>query len=241
MERLALPILKDLIPDGFEYGTSLIVEYEPHSIWYESSLAIVANALRSGIRTDYHAYAHSPDEIIEDLAKFGLDIPKLEDEDFFRILDSYSIQIGASPRKSKAPRHYSESLDVTNWKYDRRDELGRELDETHKRRLHIDDDASVILRYNSEAKLLDMNRTKGRPYFKALELAMIVAVPLGVASSSFYAQYELMNDGIIEFRSEEEGGRMQQLVRVRKMRGKSYDTRWRKLKLLDNGEVELSD
>ena len=218
-----------------------MVEFEPHSIWYDSSLAIVAGALRSGIRTDYHAYAHSPEEIIEDLAKFGLDIAKLEEADVLRILDSYSVQVGEKSRKSKAPSHYSESLDMTDWKYSRRDEIGGTVDQSHMRRVHIDDDTTVMLRYNSETKFLDMARTKGRPYWKALETAIIYAVPTGVASNSFYGQLELLNDGLIDFKSEEKEGRMQQLVRVRMMHRRSYDTRWRKLKLLDDGEVELSD
>jgi len=240
-DQLTLPILKDLIPGGFGYGVDLMVEFEPQSIWYDSSLTMAAGALRSGIRTDYHAYAHSPDEIIEALSKFGLDTAKLEEADVLRILDSYSVQVGEKPRKSKAPSHYSVSLDLTDWKYGRREALGRGIDESHKRRLHIDDDASVMLRYNSEAKLLDVWRTKGRPYNKALELAMMIAMPTGVESSSFIGRYELLNDGIIDFKSVEKEGRMQQLVRVRMMRGRNYDTRWHRLGILDNGEVTLLD
>lgn len=238
---LTLPILKDLIPGGFGYGVVLVVEFEPHSIWYESSLAIAANALRNGIRTDYHVYMHSPDEIIEDLGKFGLEITKLEEEDVFRILDSYSTQIGKKPRKSKAPVHYSESLDLTEWKYSRRDELGRGVDQSQKSRLHIDDDTTVMLRYNSETKFIDAVRTKGRPYWKALDLALINALATGIAPTSFYAQFELLCDGIIDFKSEEREGRIEHLARVRKIRGKNYDSRWHKLLLQDNGEVTLSD
>lgn len=238
---LKLSILRDLFSDGFDYGVPLIVEYQPHSLWYETTLTIAANALRNRIRTDYHTYMHSPVEVKTDLERLGLDTAKLEEEDLFRIVDSYSVQIGAKPYKGKASGLYTESMDVTNWKYGQRDEMGKGVDESHKRRLHIDDNTALLLQYNSEAKLLEMMRTRARPYWIALELAMINAAPTGVASSGFYGQLELLCDGIIDLKSEEKGDLMEHFIRIRKMRGRSFDSRWRKIKLLDNGEISLAD
>ncbi len=237
---LSLPILKDIIPDGFGYGTSLVVEFEPHSVWYEASLTIVSYALRNEIRTDYHTFMHPPDEIRADLAKFGLEMPKLEENDVFRILDSYTIQTGGKPQKSKAPSYY-ESVDMTDWKYARRDEMGKGTYEAHMKRLHVDDNTAILNQYNSETKIIDMVRTRARPYWKALDLAMVNALATGVASNTFYAQWELLCDGIIDFKSEEKEGRIEHLVRVRKMRGRNFDSRWHRLLMVDTGEVMLSD
>jgi KaiC/GvpD/RAD55 family RecA-like ATPase len=98
-----------------------------------------------------------------------------------------------------------------------------------------------MLRYNSETKFVDVVRTRDVPYWKALDLAMINALATGNASTSFYAQYELLCDGIIDFKGEEREGRIEHLARVRKIRGRNYDSRWHKLLLQDNGEVTLSD
>jgi KaiC/GvpD/RAD55 family RecA-like ATPase len=62
-----------------------------------------------------------------------------------------------------------------------------------------------------------------------------------VASDAFYRQFESLADGIIEFKSEEKSGRIEHYVRVRAMRGKPYDSRWRTLQVLDNGEVKLAE
>jgi len=77
---LTLPILSDLVPGGFRYGLNLVVEFEPHSLWYESSLTITVHGLRSGARTDYHTFQHIPSEVVEALVRFGLDVQRLEEE-----------------------------------------------------------------------------------------------------------------------------------------------------------------
>jgi KaiC/GvpD/RAD55 family RecA-like ATPase len=231
----------ELMPDGFGYGISSVAEFEPHSIWYETSLTIVAHALRNGIRTDYHALMRSPDEVREDLARFGLDVAKLEEMDTFRILDTYTVQTGGKPQRGRAPSYYTQSADVTDWKYARRDEMGKGDFESHTKRLHADDNTAVLNQYNSETKIIDMVRSRARPYWKVLDLAIINALATGVASSTFYAQWELLCDGILDFKSEEREGRIAHLARVRKMRGKNFDSRWRRLKLSDNGEVTIAE
>jgi KaiC/GvpD/RAD55 family RecA-like ATPase len=217
----------------------LVVEFEPDSLWYEVSLTIIAYALGKEIRTDYHTFMHPPDEIREDLTKFGLEVPKLEENDVFRILDSYTIQTGGKPQRGKAPSYY-ESVDVTDWKYARRDEMAKGTYEAHMRRLHVDDNTAILNQYNSETKIIDLVRTRARPYWKALDLAMINALATRVASNTFYAQWELLCDGIIDLKSEEKETRIEQLVRVRKMRGRNFDSKWRRLLRSDTGEVAVA-
>ena len=102
---LALPILSDLVPGGFRYGLNLVVEFEPHSLWYETSLTIAAYGLRSGLRTDYHTFQHIPSEVVEALARFGLDVQKLEEEGNLRILDTYTVTTGVGiPEKPEIGR-----------------------------------------------------------------------------------------------------------------------------------------
>src|SRR5437879_11418003 len=80
-----------MVPRGFSYGKNYLVEFDPHSLWYEASLTIATHSLKRGIKTDYHTFTHIPDEIREAFANLGLNVKKLEDDNTLRIVDSYSL------------------------------------------------------------------------------------------------------------------------------------------------------
>src|SRR6202521_2529574 len=115
-----LPILKEMLPGGLTYGANYLVEFEPQSLWYETSLTLAASALRNGIMTDYHTFTHLPGDVRNGLKRLGLDLFELEKTDVFRLWDSFTLQTGsgepekigkASPRES-ADIH---TLDLDRW------------------------------------------------------------------------------------------------------------------------------
>ena len=79
-DTLKVPLLNDLAPDGFTYGGHYIVEFDPDSLWYETSLTIAALALKQGTKTEYHVFQHFPSEAMDALTKLGVDAKKLEEE-----------------------------------------------------------------------------------------------------------------------------------------------------------------
>ena len=239
---LVLPILKDLVPAGFGYGTNLLVEFEAQSLWYETSLTIAGNALKAGVRTDYHTLQHFPNEVVGSLERLGLNVEKLREEGMLGIIDSYTVQSGfGAPKIADTGRsHYqAQSVKMSDWSIQASVEMKSGSPDEEKRRLHIDDNTSVLLQYNDEKTLIDFWRTRAIPISRTRELAFMHSLVIGIASDSFYKQFEALCDGIIELKTQESAGQIEHLVRVRAMRGRPYDSRWHKLRLLDNGEVEL--
>jgi KaiC/GvpD/RAD55 family RecA-like ATPase len=240
---LTLPILDGVVPGGFPYGSSYLIEFEPDSLWYETSLTIAAQALRHGMKTEYHTFMHLPNDIREALVRLGLNLKRLEEEGIFRIIDTYTRAAGLGLVGEPVVGGISLEIHKPSLLEDLTAEMVRMVKEgvpdSEKGWFHVDDDASVLNRYRKEEEIIDMWRTRIVPYLKVRELVLFHSLLTGVASDSFYRQYETMCDGIIDFKSIEEEEQVEHYFRVRTMRGKKSDSRWQHLLLLNNGEVKL--
>jgi class 3 adenylate cyclase len=248
-ESLKVPLLNDLAPDGFFYGGHYFVEFDPDSLWYETSLTIAALALKQRMKTEYHVFQHPPSEAIEAFAKLGLDVKKLEDEGLLDIWDSYTDTLRYETEKKE--KHggdenmwvstHEKPLNVVKsaarWAQRAKDGYSEQA----KRWLHIDDNTAIFLQYNDEEVLIDAWRTGIIPYsMRAREAPHFLAFVKGIASKPFYTKYEALCDGIIDVKAQEEGDRIANYIRVRMLRGKTFDSRWHRLSLRNNGEVMLA-
>ena len=244
---LALPILKPMVPGGLSYGGHYVVEHDPDSPWYETSLTIAAEALSQGVRTEYHVFTHPPDYIRQDLARLGLDARKLEAQDTLRILDTYDVMTGlAAPekpeamgRKGREPFETHHEFDLVHWSSKVESLIKQGVAEEEKKWLHLDDNTGILNHYSDEKLMIDMWRTRFLPYARVRELAMIHSFVTGIASDSFYRNFEALCDGIFDMRSMEEEGSIRHYARARTMRGTVGDSRWRRIQLSDNGRVQV--
>jgi KaiC/GvpD/RAD55 family RecA-like ATPase len=222
------------MPEGIRFGSVILVEFGPDSVWHEASYSIAARAATQGIRTEYHTFLRNPTEVKEALAKLGTDVKKLENEKLLTIIDSYSPQIELKSKSLKL-MDFDQSIDSAQ-----RLKTGN-VPEESKHILHIDDDTSIFLQYNQENDMIQRWRTRAIPSWKATECVALSSLLTGIASDAFYGRFESMCDGLIDFKSEEREGQIEHLVRVRRVRGKAVDSRWRRLQMLENGAVELVD
>jgi KaiC/GvpD/RAD55 family RecA-like ATPase len=240
-----VPIFSDVVPGGFAHGANYLVEFEPNSLWYETSLTIAAQAMKAGLRTQYHTFMHIPGEVRQGLQKFHIDLKTLESEDRFRLIDSYTSLTGLPIQPEPADltgrhrlsindpsylEHYTENIVSL---------LEKGAPEADKKWLHIDDNTSIYNRYFKEQDLLNIFHTRVFQLTRLLDLSVFHSVVAGVWSASFYKQFEAQCDGVIDFKAEEDEGQLENFVRVRSIRGKTCDSRWRHLHLVGDGEVVL--
>ncbi|OLD12679.1 MAG: hypothetical protein AUI97_06230 [Crenarchaeota archaeon 13_1_40CM_3_52_17] len=243
-----MPILSDIVPGGFTHSANYLVEFEPNSLWYETSLTIAAQALKAGVRTQYHTFMHVPVEVREALQNLTTNLESLENEDRFRLIDSYTgltalpIQpepgrlIAGRPQVSLNDPSFLEKYTVNITRL-----LHEGAPETDKGWLHLDDNTSIYNRYFKEQDVLDLFQTRVFQETRILDLSIFHSVVTGVWSESFYKQFEAQCNGVIDFKVKEEEGQIENYVRVRSLRGKFCDSRWRHLHLKANGEVALEN
>ncbi len=224
-----LPILTELIPEGLPVPAVYLVEFEPSSLWYETSFTLAAHAATHGIKTDYHSFMRSPDEIREAFRKLGVDVDRLEHQGALRLFDSYTVTTGETPENLKWDAN--RSINLADWKDNPFQGFGSSYG------LHIDDNNSVMLEYNDEKAFIDWLRVHDHLAAKSANVLLIHSVVSGVYSPAFYRQAEALASGIIDFRSEEKDDQIQQLVRIRILRGRTHDSRWRRIQLLEDGQV----
>lgn len=203
-------------------------------------MTIAARAVMQGIKTEYHTFQHMPEEIRKGLSARGLDVKEAEGEMRFRIMDSYTPQTGLGVVQSAKAAPWTVSMKLSEWSIGDAKIIKADLPESEKRWLHIDDDASILLHYNQEKEFIDYWRTRNIPSARATETAMLHSVLTGIASDSFYRKFESLCDGIIEFKTEDKSGEIEHYVRISAMRGRTSDTRWRRVRILESGEVAVS-
>jgi hypothetical protein len=246
-ESLSVPILDELAPKGFFYGGHYIVEFDPDSLWYETSLTIAALALKGGLKTEYHVFQHFPSEAIEALSRLGIDAHKFERDGLLSIWDSYTETVEFEERfedkeKEKPGWKFSpgKPLDMLEGAKHWRERGKTGFSENDKYWLHIDDNTAIFLQYNDENTMIDNWRTGALPYgIRARKCPHFLAFVKGAASDAFYTKFEALCDGIIDLKAQEEGNQIENYIRIRMLRGRTFNSHWHRLQLDRSGEVKL--
>jgi len=105
--------------------------------------------------------------------------------------------------------------------------------------LRIGDNGSTLARFNDEKAWVELRLTRNIPSASSTKSTVIVAFIKGLHSSWAYEQLEGAADGIIDFKLEEAGEEMRNLMRIRSMRNVNFDSRWHQLRVSENFEVTL--
>ena len=113
------------------------------------------------------------------------------------------------------------------------------IPEEEKWWVHVDDNTAIITRYNPENTVLDFWRTRHFPSSRLYQEITFYSILKGTVSETFLSQLETISDGIIDFKCEDKEGELAQLVRVRRMRGKKFNSRWQRLNVSETGEVTI--
>ncbi len=228
-----IPLIEDLTKGPVPPGSSILVEFDPASQWYNTSVTIAAGWMRTGGSVSYVALSRPPDEIRSQIRQLGLEVEELERTDRLWITDAYSASIG---QKSKE-RFAVQSLKVTDLSI----YIGREAmsDSPAPEFLTIADNVSVLDRFNVEKNWVEMYLTRPIPMSKVRQITNLNGIIEGIHSDWAIKHLEAAVDGIIDFKLDKTSNPAQNLIRIRNMRNSGFDGQWYRLKTAENFEVTL--
>ena len=237
--NLSLPVLDSIVPQGFRFGGNYLVEFDPHVPWYETSLTIVLKSVGAGIKTEYHTFYHRAEDIKNALEGLGLDVGEETNRGRLRIIDSYTATTSVRKRAPKVGQAFlSERVpSLKDWGKVLKRQIAKGIPASEKRWLHIDDNTTLLLQYNSEEEFFNGWRTVFVPWGRARELITLNGFVSGVASDVFYKKFEALYDGIFDLSAREEGGRLSYYIRPRVFHEGAFNSAWARLTLLSNGQV----
>lgn len=235
-----IPLIEDLTTGPVPAGSNLLVEYDPASQWFEASITIAAEWIRTGGRLSYNAAAQPPDNIRDQIRRLDLEPAELEKDERLRIIDWYMATLG---QKSKE-KHAFDSLKVADVSLyiaktimaRHQDIAGRPLSAGW---LRITDNLSCMARFNDEKSWIEFELSRRIPTAPLTKSTAIRGLIRGLHSEWAYKNLEAVVDGIIDFKLEETGEQVRNLVRIRRMRNVGFDSQWHQLRIGRNFEVTL--
>jgi len=227
-----IPLIEDLTKGPVPPGSNILVEFEPASQWYNASITIAAGWIRTGGRTSYNVHTQPPDNIRSQLKRLGLEPEELEKTDTLRIWDWYTASLG---RKSKE-RLAIDSLKVADLSIMQARGVDRLIPDV----LRVWDTTSYLSRFNDEKAWIELELTRFIPSSSSQQSTGIGGVMRGVHSDWAYNRLEGAYEGIVDFKVEEEGNTIRDLMRIRSMRNVHFDREWHELKIGENFEVTLA-
>ena len=229
-----IPLIDDLTRSPVPPGSNVLIEFEPTSQWYNSSLAMAAGWSKQGGDVGYNGFAQPPDRVRTQLTTLGVNVDELERDDRLLILDWYTPTLG---RKSKDG---IDSLRVADLSIEFRisddpNEPATEWTET----LRIVDNFSTLARFNDEKSWIEFMLTRVFPLAPATNSTLVFGIMKGVHSEWAYRQLEGSADGVIEFKLQDTGQETRDVMQIRNMRNVHYNRELTELRIDENFLVHL--
>jgi len=229
-----LPLVEDLTKERIPAGFNILVEFDPTSEWYYSSITMAAGWLESGGIVSYNTTIHPPSKIRSQLSLLGLKPETLEREGSLEIWDWYTVTLG---QKSAEPLTV-DSLKVQDLSITFGKLMKRELGGPAASVLAIMDNYSCLARFNDEKAWVEFMLTRNIPSGRGIG-CVVDAIIRGLHSEWVYKNLETAYDGVIDFRLEDTDEGTRDLVRIRSLRNIHFDRKWHKLSTGEKFQITL--
>lgn len=231
-QSLKLPIISELLEGPVPRGKVLVGLYEPTSQWLPLILTVAAELLRRGRIVGIGTLATPTSQIRQQLARSVQNLQELEAAKRFALIDWYTWMTGTKSTERRSVDSLGlAQFNVQDSKYQK--------DDSSLYDFMASDNFSTFLKYNDERTFMQwLDKTIARMReFKGIRLYGFIK---GFHSDAFYANLQGIADGVIELNVREREGRLENVIRLKSIRGMQHPTDWRPLRVTDSGFLELA-
>ncbi len=234
-----IPLIEDLTKGPVPAGSNLLIEFDPASQWYNASLTMLTEWIRTGGRVAYNVSTQPPDNVRSQLKQLTLNVEELERDEKLFLYDWYTLTLGVqSQERYAAPSLKAADVSIVTvtpkTSPDEVKEAGYGPD-----LLILWDDASFLDRFNDTKSWIELLIARFMPRTHVTKSNFVFGLAKGVLNEWVYRRLEVAAEGIIEFKLDETVDPPQNLIRVRSLRNVSFDGRWHPLRISENFEVTL--
>jgi len=230
-QSLHLPVISDILNGPVPRGDILVLLYEPSAQSLSLILTIASELLRRGHVVGITTIITPPAQVRQRLAIALPNLRELEMAKRLTVIDWYTWMTG---KKSSEPRSVDSlglaQFNIQDSRYQR--------DDSPLYDFLASDNLSAFLKYNDERAFMQwLDKTIARMReFKGVRLYCFMKQ---FHSDAFYANLEAMADGVIELDIREGGKHLENVIRLKSMKGIQHPTDWRTLKITSSGFLEL--
>ena len=239
---MRISLIENLLNEPLQPGKSILVEYDPTSVWYQASISVAAEWLAQGGTVTYGVTSQPPENIRSQLKKLGVDVARFEADDKLRVFDWYTATLGR--RSNEKYAFYSlkaADLSVLHSKY-----MMASADAVDSLKpvpspdwLRILDDTSCLERFNEERSWVEFVRTRLIPISSLWTSTGIGGIIKGIHSEWAYKNLEAAADGVIDIKLDESTEEARSMMRIKSMRNVGFDAHWYPLRIAETSEVSL--
>lgn len=231
-QSLQLPIISDVLGGPMARGKVLVGLYEPSSQWLPLILTVATELLQRGYVVGIGTLATPTSQIRQQLAKSVQNLQELEAAKRFTMIDWYTWMTGAKSTERRSLDSLAlAQFNVQDSKYQK--------DDSSLYDFMANDNLSTFLKYNDERAFMQwLDKTIARMRnFRGIRLYGFIKE---FHSDAFYANLQAMADGVIELNVREKDGMLENVIRLRSIRGMQHATDWRPLRVTSSGFLELA-
>jgi len=230
-QPLLVPILSDILKRPIARGKVLVLLYDPSAQWLSLILTMASGLIRRGYLVGITTQITPPSQIRRQLATALPNLKEVEASKKLSLIDWYTWMTG---KKSAEPRSV-DSLGLAQFNIQ---DSNFQREDSPNYDFLVSESLSAFLKYNDERAFMQwLDKTIAR--MRETKGVRLYCFMKHFHTDAFYANLEVMADGVVELDLRESRNRLENAIRLRSMKGIQHPTDWRILNITASGFLQL--